>query len=503
MRRILLTPATLLLLAVPILAHADDKPTPTQLPPKVETRHTITLDGKSLGYRAIAETFALTNQRGDTTASIYTVAYVADAPAESQRPVAFVFNGGPGAASVFLHLGALGPRIVETPGDGSLPNPPYQLIDNPNSWLAFTDLVFVDPVGTGFSRGEEKKADGKDDGKGGNPNKPFWTVRGDLTSLGSVLRLWLTRHERWPSPVYLVGESYGGYRVAALAQTLVEDIGLTPNGLVMISPALDMALIHNSVVDPLGAAFEVPSYAATAASLAGTPLSPDETAKVEQFALGDYVTGLVHITGLPAKSDPFIAKVAKTIGLDEDTVRRGRGRVSNGMYVRMARRDENEILSLYDGTVKRATRGNPWDDEAGDPVLVPATAAFTAAFNAYAPDTLGYHTELPYRVLPHEVNREWDWDGASGGEGGLGLALTDLERALLAHPQTKVLIVNGRHDLVTPYLSSRWLIDQLSLPPEVRQAIRIKVYDGGHMVYLRHDSLAALTHDAADLFSGR
>lgn len=495
--------AALLLLAAAPLAHADDKAAPTQLPSRVETRHTITLDGKSVGYRAVAETFALTDQKGDTTASVYTVAYVADAPAGTQRPVAFVFNGGPGAASVFLHLGALGPRILETPGDGSLPSPPYKLVDNPNSWLAFTDLVFVDPVGTGFSRGEDRKADGKDDGKGGNPNKPFWNVRGDLTSLGSVLRLWLTRHERWPSPVYLVGESYGGYRVAALAQTLVEDIGLTANGLVMISPALDMDVMRANVVSPMGAAFEIPSYAATAASLAGKALSPEETAQVEQFALGDYVSGLVHMTGLPAKADPFIAKVAKTIGLGDDTVARERGRVSNTMYVREARRGQHEILSLYDGTVKRATRGNPWDDEAGDPVLVPATAAFTAAFNAYAPDTLGYRTELPYRVLPHEVNREWNWDDTAKGEGGLGLALTDLERALLAHPQTRVLIVNGRHDLVTPYLASRWLIDQLSLPPAVRQAIRIKVYDGGHMMYLRHDSLAALSHDAADLFSGR
>src|SRR6185312_9726091 len=138
--------------------------------------------------------------------------------------------------------------------------------------------------GTGFSHGEDKKADGKDEGGkgGGNPNKPFWNVRGDLTSLGSVLRLWLTRHERWPSPVYLVGESYGGYRVAALAHTLVEDIGLTPNGLVMISPALDMNLLHDSIVDPMDAAFKIPSYAATAASLAGKPLSADDAAKVEQ-----------------------------------------------------------------------------------------------------------------------------------------------------------------------------------------------------------------------------
>jgi carboxypeptidase C (cathepsin A) len=499
MRKALIA-AFLLLVATPP-AHADDKP--AQLPPKVETRHTITLDGKSLGYRAIAETFALTDQKGDTTASVYTIAYVADAPAGTQRPVAFVFNGGPGAASVFLHLGALGPRILETPGDGSLPNPPYKLVDNPNSWLAFTDLVFVDPVGTGFSHGEEKKGDDKDGGHGGNPDKPFWNVRDDLTSLGSVMRLWLTRHERWPSPVFIVGESYGGYRVAALAQTLVEDVGITVNGIVMVSPALDMDLMRDKIIDPMASAFQIPSYAATAASLAGKPLTPGAAAKVEQFALGDYISGLTAMTGLPPIGDPFIARVANTIGLDEDTVRRERARVSSQMYARMLRRDQQERLSVYDGTVKRATRGNPWDDDAGDPILVPATAAFTAAFDAYAPEALGYHTELPYRVLPHDVFGQWDWKSADKGEGGLGLALTDFEQAMLAHPQTRVLIVNGRHDLVTPYLSTRWLIDQLSLPQAVRQAIQIKVYDGGHMMYLRHDSAAALAHDAADLFSGR
>jgi carboxypeptidase C (cathepsin A) len=488
--------ATLLLLATaPLAARAQDKPapppkaapspspspssTPVPLPAHVETRHTITLAGRPVDYRAIAETFALHDQKGDVTASVYVVSYVADAPAGVQRPVAFVFNGGPGAASVFLHLGALGPRVLETPGDGSLPNPPYKLIDNPSSWLAFTDLVFVDPVGTGFSRGE-----GKDD----NPNKPFWNVRSDLNSLGAVVRLWLTRHERWAAPVYLVGESYGGYRVAALAQTLVNDVGVTVNGAVLVSPALDYTMINSSISNLIAAAIELPSYAASAAVLAGTPASPDDLGKVERFALGDYVGGLVGMTGLPPPGDPFIARVAKTIGLDEDTVRRERGRVPNAVFVRELRRKQSEVVSLYDGTVRRATRGNPWDDNAGDPILVPATAAFTAAFDAYAPDALGYHTELPYRVLPHDVSQQWGWAGADTGEGGLGLALAGLEQALLAHPQTKVLIVNGRTDLVTPYLGSRWMVDQLSLPAEVRDRIRFRVYDGGHMMYLRHDS---------------
>jgi carboxypeptidase C (cathepsin A) len=501
MRRFVVLVVLVLVAWGPLAARAADEPAPKgpPLPARVETRHTITLGGHQVNYHAIAETFALGNGKGATTASVYTVSYLADVPDQSTRPVAFVFNGGPGAASVYLHLGAIGPRILETPGDGSLPTPPYRLVDNPSSWLAFTDLVFIDPVGTGFSRGMAP-----DDGKGGtrgNPDKPFWNVRGDLHSLADVVRLWLTHHDRWPSPVYLVGESYGGYRAAALSQTLVTQVGVTVNGVVMISPALDYSLLRSGVTNLLADAFELPSFAASAAALSGKPATADDLAKVEHFALNGYLAGILGIIGIPPAGNPFIDRVAKTIGLDPDTVRRQRGRVSNAVFVRTLLRSRNEVLSLYDGTVARATRANAWGDAGGDPVLVPATAAFTAAFNAYAPNVLGYRTELPYKVLPHNVSEGWDWEGAAGGEGGLGLALSSLEETLLARPATRVLVVNGRTDLVTPYLGSRWLIDQLSIPAAVRARIRLLVLPGGHMMYLRHDSLAALSQAAAALFA--
>src|SRR5205814_1397564 len=210
---------------------ADDKPAaPSGDPPAlVETQHSITLNGHPLEYRAIAETIGLTDGKGEPTASVFTIAYLAEPAAGERRPVAFVFNGGPGAASVFLHLGSLGPRILDTPATGAVPPPPVALVDNPSTWLAFTDLVFVDPVGTGFSRGK-----GKED----NPDKPFWNVQSDVNSLGAVVRRWLTRHQRWTSPVYLVGESYGGYRAAAMARSLPRDVGVTVSGLVLVSPAL-------------------------------------------------------------------------------------------------------------------------------------------------------------------------------------------------------------------------------------------------------------------------
>src|SRR5437763_7351207 len=209
LRRLTVGLAFLLLALGAAPAVADDKPGPAEPPARAETRHTITLAGRPLDYRAIAETIGLTDTKGEPTASIYTVSYLAEAPAGQRRPVAFVFNGGPGAASVFLHLGALGPRILDSPPTGAVPNPPYNLVDNPSTWLAFTDLVFVDPVGTGFSRGK---------GKEENPDKPFWNVQGDVNSLGAVVRRWPTRPQRSTAPAYLGAGSYSGYRAAEIVQ---------------------------------------------------------------------------------------------------------------------------------------------------------------------------------------------------------------------------------------------------------------------------------------------
>src|SRR5437667_9090175 len=252
-------------------AGADDKTDP-DLPGRVASHHAMMLGGAKLDYEAIAETLPVVDATGATTATIFVTSYLADTDNGVQRAVSFVFNGGPGAASVFLHLGALGPRIMETPENGAVPTPPVRLIDNPATWLGFTDLVFVDPVGTGFSRGK---------GKEENPDKPFWDVRADIASLGSVIRLWLTRHQRWTSPVYLVGESYGGFRAAAMAQTLPHDVEVIVKGLVLVSPALDLSALHQTERDRLAAACVLPSYAATAA-VYDVPPSGHDTAMAER-----------------------------------------------------------------------------------------------------------------------------------------------------------------------------------------------------------------------------
>ena len=485
------------LLAFAGAAHGEARPDAkaaeagAALPEKVETGHSLTLDGRKIEFRAIAERLPVTNDKGAVKASVFTISYVAATTADARRPVSFVFDGGPGAASVFLHLGALGPRILQTPESGAAPKPPARLSDNPSSWLGFTDLVFLDPVGTGFSEGI---------GKGENPDRPFFNVRADLRSLDAVVRLWLTRHRRWASPVYLVGESYGGFRAAAMAESLEHDAGVTVSGLVMVSPALDLSVLHERVPDLIAPAILLPTYAAAAAVLAGRTTAAGDAAAVERFALSDYVVGLAGMQGVPAAADPFVTRIAGMIGLPPRLVARYRGRVPRRVFAREILRDKGEEASLYEATVTGPAPGA--SGGAGDPVLGPTVAAFTAGFDIYAPEYLGYRADRPYRVLPRAISRQWDWQGADEGENGLGLALSSLQGFLLRHPDTRVLIANGRYDLVTPYLGSRWFVDQLAIPAKVRARIRVQVYDGGHMMYMRPSVRAAFARDAARLYAG-
>jgi carboxypeptidase C (cathepsin A) len=476
-----------LLVVLGVAARADDKPQ-NALPPRAVTHHTIAMNGHRIDYDAIAEPLPLTDRKGSTTAEIFTVSYLAAAAGAMPRPVSFVFNGGPGAASVFLDLGALGPRIMETPANGDAPSPPVHIVDNPSTWLPFTDLVFIDPVGTGYSRGE---------GSEKNPDQPFWDVDADLSSLDAVIRLWLTRHQRWASPIYLVGESYGGFRAAAMAQRLAREADVTVSGLVLISPALDLSILNPSERDLLAAGFYLPTYAATATALGVVPSSGDLGA-VERFALSDYLVGLAGLPGRPSPGDPFITRVAGMIGLPAEFVARHRAFISNHQFAQEILRPRGEIVSLYDGTIARPAPSDQHEN-VGDPLLQAIAADFGTAFNAYVADALGYHTDRPYEILSRDVVRHWDWHGERR-QGGSSLALSSLEATLLTHPRTKVLVVNGRYDLVTPYLSSRWFIDQLQVPTAVRAHIQLRVYPGGHMVYLRPASRAALAEDAARLY---
>lgn len=456
-------------------------------PQRSVTRHSLPLPGGALAYSATAEFLPLRDgAKEELAARIFTVSYTADpkSPADGPRPVTFVFNGGPGAASAYMHLGAAGPRVVAFGPDGTLPPPPAALVDNPDSWLAFTDLVFVDPVGTGFSRAV----------KPDETEKRFWSVDGDARAMSEIVRLWLTRQGRWSSPTFLAGESYGGFRIARMADELIDQVGLAVNGLILVSPVVDFAAIDEDGI--LGPAWKLPSMAAAAAALGRRPGSPEQAAEAaERFALGPYLTGLAGLDygRLDAAQDVF-AEVARITGLPVETVRRLRGRVPMSVFTRELLRDQGRILSIYDGTFTAA------DPDPGaaripfDPFLKGTVPTYTTAFAAYAHDALGVRTDAPYRLLSDRVNRNWEWPRMS-----VPSAVDALQTALTLQPGLRVLIVHGRTDLITPYMASRWVASRLELPPGERDRVAVTVHPGGHMMYTRAEGRAALAADARAL----
>lgn len=491
-----------LLLALPLAPKAQEGPpqrreAPSQaasqprllLPQNSVTQHAITVAGRTLSYTATAGTLRLKDDKDETTAEISYISFVLDNAGDAQRrPISYLLNGGPGASSAFLDIGAIGPRALQFAPDGALPPPVDRVADNPDTWLPFTDLVFIDPVGTGWSRAtDEDKAP-----------KEFWTVSHDLDSIEDIVRLHLAAVGRLTSPVYLVGESYGGFRVSRLARDLAIDDGIAPAGVIMVSPVIDFSLMFGGPLDTLSWALRLPSYAA--AERGPASLAPNGLADVEEFAMHDY---LVALAAGPQASDATTAlyqKLAQLTGMSEENVARWRGRIPLYAYVRDLHGREGRIVSRYDADIS-ATDPDPISENAGrdDPVLDASIAPFTAAFIAYARDELGYKTDQPFSLLSREVGRHWDWEAGHGTSNSVG-ASDSLRRALALEPGLKVMIAHGVTDLITPYMMSRYIRDHM--PEALAQRIELKVYAGGHMLYLRPDSRHRLHDDAASFYGG-
>jgi carboxypeptidase C (cathepsin A) len=457
------------------------------LPPTAITSHTINLDGKSLQYQAAAGAIPL-RQQGKAVAEIFYVAYTQE-PKDTKRPVTFVFNGGPGAASAYLHLGAIGPKIVETTANGELLGPPPHLIDNRNSWLAFTDLVFVDPVGTGYSRA----INGKDD-------DDFWGVEKDTNSLAEFIRLYLIEAGRLSSPVFLAGESYGGFRAATITRKLQKSGIVSPSGLVLISPALELALLHGEDYDPLPWALTLPSYAAVKLESQGVtdPKALAEALKgAEHYALSDYLVALA--SGAKQGGKDASETVARLTGLPLDLVERHLARIPPSVFIKEFDRTKGQLLSRYDGSVT-GPDPNPasaWP-HGPDPVLDATVPLWTSAFVQYAQDELAYKTNERYRLLNREASSKWDF-GTSPTRQGYAGVLDDIQDARASNRQLQVLIAAGYTDLITPYLTSAYLVNQLP-PLEGAAPITVEDYAGGHMLYLRPDSRRALAEDVGAMY---
>ena len=459
------------------------------LPPPARTQHTIRLGDHEVRYTATAGTLPLRDGTGQTRAALFNIAYIQDPPAPD-RPITFVFNGGPGAASAFLNLGAIGPRLVAFNGNGGYLPPPARLVDNPDSWLAFTDLVFVDPVGTGYSRAAVEGEDAQ---------HQFYGVQQDASAMAAFIRLFLAQAGRTLSPVFLVGESYGGFRAAVLAKTLPEESGVAPSGLVLISPALEFSLLSGDDYDPLPWALDLPSMAAVNDARHGNgdgAAEPDRLREVERFALHDYLVSLA--SGPDALTPAMTARLAEITGLSPELVKESRGRITVSRFIKEYARAQGRVLSRYDGTID-----GPDPDPASpfthgtDPVLDRATPVWTSAFVSYVRQELGYRTDVTYRLLDPSISGKWDYGTTPQRQGYAG-ALDDLQAGRTLNPALRVLIANGATDLVTPYLGSRYLVDQLpSLTGAVPMTLR--VYPGGHMMYMRTGSRRELTDDVRHL----
>lgn len=426
-------------------------------------------------------------------AEIFHVAYTLKGADPATRPVTFVFNGGPGAASIYLHMAAIGPKTIVTAGDGSFPAVPARLQDNPDSWIRFTDLVFIDPVGTGYSRmlpgPDGKLRDGK----------PYYGVVGDLDALAGFIRQWLTVHRRWSSPKAIAGESYGGQRVAALSRILAEQYAVNLNRAVLISPALKVQLAdsHYSLVAPMTL---LPTQAAIAAHHGLSTMRNDPAAikEVEDYAMTGFITGLARQGRASAEErKAFYARVGGLIGIDPVIVARQGGRVSESIFGANLLAARGQVIDTYDGT---QASDNPMPDkqELGvlDRSLTVLGGVLLAPFMDYVRKDLGYVTNRPYVPLNLEINMAWDRNSTLGGPDDLGVALAQ-------NTDLKALVVHGYHDMSTNYLLSRYVLEQATRAPGARKRLFFGTYAGGHMFYLRTKSRAELAADVRGFFESR
>jgi carboxypeptidase C (cathepsin A) len=459
---------------------AADKEAP--LPADAHVAQSIQLDGKPLHYTVTVGNLPL-NDKGKKIGEVVFTAYTIEG---QDRPVTFALNGGPGAASVFLNLGAIGPKHLEFGEEGDSPSDPAKLTDNPGTWLDFTDLVFIDPIGTGYSRSLVPPDETK---------KQFYSTDADIHYLSRIIYDWLVKNGRLSSRKYLVGESYGGYRGPRITHFLQTQLGVAMNGVVLVSPYLNPALSDNGDVSPVPWMLTLPSI--TAAHLEREhKLTPEAMAPVIAYTSGEYATDLLKGRSDPAATPRIVKHVTEMTGLEEEFVRRAGGRLEIGAYLREVFREGGKIGSVYDSNV---TAYDPYpfapEQRTNDPLLESIIAPTTTAMVDFVTRVAGWKTDAQYNALSFEVNSQWDQDSHSLRMG----AVPDLRQAVAADPKLRVIIVHGWNDLSCPFMGSVLTVDQM---PVMGDPTRVAVheYPGGHMFYSRPGSQATLRQDVQAMF---
>ena len=462
--------------------------------PAVRSEGEVKLGGKPMPYAATLEfmpvagaVFADTG--GEPEAAVFTTSYALKGADARRRPVCFAFNGGPGSASVWLHLGALGPKRVQVNDDGSMPLPPYAVSDNPHSWFEHFDLVFVDPPHTGYSIASSEEARTK-----------LLGVDGDVEALAEVMRAWLAKNQRWNSPIYLAGESYGTTRGAALADRL-QSLGVALSGLILVSCAMDLQSIVFAPRNDLPYALFLPAFANVAqyhgrlkGALGQSPEAAREAA--EAFVEEDYLRALHRGAGLDGKArERIVKRIAELTGLAPAFVAEKNLRVGDQDFFFELLRDEGRMVGRLDARVTgpmAASRTREWEF---DPGIETIAAAYTMAALGYMGSELGLVTTERYEILSMEVHEQWNWNRGKAKGNGYASTSGDLARAMRRNPHLKVLVASGRYDLGTPYSASNWSLAQLDAPPDVLARIEHHYYDAGHMMYTREADLVKLKAD--------
>ena len=475
----------------------------------------INIGEQSFDYQAEADWLVLRKDE-KPNAEMFYIRYSLITETEQIRPLTFVFNGGPGASSVYLHLGALGPKRVELSENGQPLKPPYVLSDNESSWLEFTDLVFIDPIGTGFSRMIEDAGNGgksADENKAGSGNEKskdeYWKLKRDLESLCEFIRKYLSKYKRWESPVYLAGESYGGFRVGKLAKLLQKDYGVGVAGAVLLSPALEFGLLNPTDYEVLPFVDTFPVMAG-AAAYHGCARKVKEGENIDEyrkraadFAVNELLPVLAAGDMAPeARRSRVYNAAADFLGLPRKSVAAANGRIDIEYFVKNLLRAERRVLGLYDASV---TVTDPYPDrdklDSPDPTLNQLDRVFAAGINTQLRAGIGLETEKDYNIISMKVNESWKLDTKQHAFDIQVGAVDDLRYGMSLNPDMKVCISHGWFDLVTPYFSTDRLAALMKLTPDQKEQLTVKHYPGGHMYYTWSESRRAFYEDIKGFYS--